>query len=144
MIHPSPHHLSFAPLRAVAGLVLSLWCAAGQCQSSGYLTREQVRAETIAASRAHLLVPAGEATFIAEPIGPRSSKTWAQQRAETLAARDAGALLPAGEAGARKAEHDADNGKSDRTRAQVRAETEQAATNHQLLPAGEGTLVERR
>ena len=143
MNHPSPRHVSFVP-SAVAGLILSMWCTAGLCQSTGYLTRKQVRAETTTAAKAHLLVPAGEASFTSEPTGPPSTKTWAKQQAETLAARDAGALLPAGEAGARKTERDADNGKSDRTRAQVRAETEQAATNHQLLPAGEGTLVDRR
>ena len=143
MNQPSPRHLSFVP-SAVAGLILSMWCTAAPCQSAGYLTRKQVRAETITAAKARLLVPAGEASFLGESIGPRSTKTWAQQRAVTLAARDKGALQPAGEAGAWKAERDADDGKSDRTRAQVRAETEQAARNHQLLPAGEGTLVDWR
>ena len=141
MNRPSRHHPMSLPI-ALTGLALSTWCAVGVCQPSGHPTRKEVRAETLAASRAHLLVPAGEAGLVSYPKQTRSDRTAAQRKTETLAARDAGTLLPAGESSGWKQEREAARARSERTRAQVNAETVQAAKDHKLLPAGEGALVD--
>jgi hypothetical protein len=126
----------------MAGLVLSAWCIAGACQPTGYLTRQEVRAQTIAAVRDHQLVPAGEGGYFPDPPRTPSGKTGAQRRAETLAARNAGTLVPAGEAEAWRPDRELASRQYDRTRQQVRAETVQAVRDHKLIPAGEGTLAD--
>lgn len=102
------------------------------------LSRADVRAETLAAARAHLLMPAGEGDSRQAASAIPSTTTRKQIRSETQQAARDGTLIPAGESGAREADRRATTIGSVRPRAEVNAETLAAIKAHRLIPAGEG------
>ncbi len=111
--------------------------------SAGRLSRADVRAATLAAAKAHLLVPAGEGELPTAPTASRSANTRDQVKAETQQAARDGALIPAGDSAEWEADRQALTSSSTRSRAEVDAETRAAAKAHQLIPAGEASYSPR-
>jgi len=106
--------------------------------ATGRLSRADVRTDTLAAAKAHALIPAGEAELPTPHFTFRSLTTRRQVNADTLKAAKEGSLIPAGEAAEWQASRLDLASSSGRTRSQVVAETRAAAKAHELIPAGEG------
>jgi hypothetical protein len=135
---PPSTFTSFSTCAVIAAVTMTTAQPAVAENSAARESRADVRAATLTAARAHLLVPAGEGDLpFSSPVF-RSTKTRKQVRTETQQAARDGTLMPAGDGAEWEAERHASTRSSIRSRAEVEAETLAAAKAHQLIPAGEG------
>ena len=128
---------------AIASLAASFMPLASAQEAAGGLSRAEVKAETLAAAREHLLTPAGEGSALPPQSSWHSTITRRQVAAETLQEAKEGGLIPAGDAVEWPVSRRNDAEMSTRFRADVIAETRAAVKAHELMPAGEGSYPVR-
>jgi hypothetical protein len=98
-------------------------------------TRAEVKAETLAAMKAGLIVAGEGSPTLPMPV---ATKTREERKAETMVARNKGELVHGGLATYRASiSQQTATAKSTKTRAERKAETMDAIQHKQMMPAGE-------